>query len=134
MTIEKVTYQKAFATGPFLQEKIGIEIFVTPDDDADMVFKMAKDRVDAWHKEANPHLYQEGPVEAQPFVRSNYQSSEKELKIEYINTDTTADTLTEIQNALTLEILKTFKVIASSDPSKVLYNAYCQRIKELSNG
>lgn len=42
------------------------------------------------------------------------------------------DTLYLIQNAPTLEILKTFKVIASSDPSKVLYNAYCERLKYLS--
>lgn len=144
MTIEKVTYQKAFATGPFLQEKIGIEIFVTPDDDADMVFKMAKDRVDAWHKEANPHLYQEETY-PQSFPNPNrfdhITDSKNPMQVTYQNgaipiisedKGKPENTLYLIQNAPTLEILKTFKVIASSNPSKVLYNAYCQRIKELS--
>lgn len=138
MTIEKVTYQKAFATGPFLQEKIGIEIFVTPDDDADTVFKMAKDRVDAWHKEANPHLYQE--ENKQPWMGPEVNAPRQTIEfrrvesIPIISEDKgdPDETLRIIQNAPTIEILKTFKVIASSDPSKVLYNAYYKRIGELS--
>lgn len=38
-----------------------------------------------------------------------------------------------IQNAPTLEELKTYKIVASAG-DKTLYDAYCKRIKELSNG
>lgn len=132
MKIERITFGKTIAMPGYNNDKPEIEATLEDGDTLESVLSALNKRLTDWHKVEYPHLYQEGPVEAQPFVRSNYQSPEKELKIEYINTDTIADTLTEIQNAPTLEILKTFKVIASSDPSKVLYNAYCERLKELS--
>lgn len=49
-----------------------------------------------------------------------------------IQKDNPQDTLAQIQTAPNLETLKSFKVIASSDPTRELYNAYCLRMKELN--
>jgi hypothetical protein len=70
MKIISISYQKAFATGPFLQEKIGVEVAVAEGME-DMAFKEAVATVERWHKEANPHLYQE-PVNAISQTNPNY--------------------------------------------------------------
>lgn len=44
------------------------------------------------------------------------------------------ETLWLIQNAPDLDALKAFKLLASSDPTKVLYEAYMLRLKQLTNG
>jgi hypothetical protein len=69
MKITKVSYQKAFVTGPFLQEKIGFEAEMdnepVPQSDAMLfespmaVLDRLKDMAEKFHKDANPHLYQE---------------------------------------------------------------------------
>jgi len=56
MKITKITYQKAFVVGPYLQEKIGVEIEVEPGEEDD-VFREAIEKVSKWHLEANPGLY-----------------------------------------------------------------------------
>lgn len=60
MKIERITYQKAFITGPFLQEKIGFEAEI--DEHIQSVhdaLMQLKSMAEGFHKEANPHLYQE---------------------------------------------------------------------------
>jgi hypothetical protein len=59
MKITKISYQKAFVVGPYLQEKIGVEIEVE-DGDEEKAFKVALVTVGTWHRSANPHLYKEG--------------------------------------------------------------------------
>lgn len=54
MKIEKITYQKAFVIGPYLQEKIGIEVVLGPNDDADEAFRQAHSIVTDWHKTNYP--------------------------------------------------------------------------------
>lgn len=56
MQIEKVTYQKAFAIGPFLQEKIGVEIQLDGPETPEQALDLAKKIVEDWHRENNPHL------------------------------------------------------------------------------
>lgn len=53
------TYQKAFAIGPFLQEKIGVEFQLNDGESPEDGLYRAKDLVEAWHKTANPHLFQD---------------------------------------------------------------------------
>lgn len=61
MIIERVTYTKTFPIGPYLNEKIGIEIelqqiepgiWETPQE----ALSKAKNIIEEWHKENNPHL------------------------------------------------------------------------------
>lgn len=57
MRVTKVTYQKAFIVGPYLQEKVGFEAEInefseTPQEALWSLKSMAED----WHKDANPKL------------------------------------------------------------------------------
>src|ERR1700743_1051617 len=58
MKIVKVSYNKTFATGPYLNDKVGIEIELDEWDSPDDCLDKAKSTVEQWHKEANPHVYQ----------------------------------------------------------------------------
>lgn len=58
MKITSVNIQRAYVTGPFLQEKLGMEIEIdtgigeTPEG----AYSLAREIMDKWHKENNPQL------------------------------------------------------------------------------
>lgn len=57
MKIEKVSYQKAYIIGPYLQEKVGFEASYNPNEEtAEDVLSKLRKMADEWHKENNPHL------------------------------------------------------------------------------
>lgn len=56
MTIKSISYQKAFVIGPYLQERIGVEIELSDTDDPDKAFQLAQEMTNDFHKKANPHL------------------------------------------------------------------------------
>lgn len=58
MKILTINYQKAFVIGPYLQEKLGIEIELQGAD-PEFAFAEAKRIVEEWHIQQNPHLYDE---------------------------------------------------------------------------
>jgi hypothetical protein len=62
MTIKSISYQKAFVIGPYLQERIGVEIELSDTDDPDKAFQLAQEMTNDFHKKANPHLYLNGVV------------------------------------------------------------------------
>lgn len=64
MNITKVTYQKAFVVGPYLQEKIGVEIDINEPagDRVEFALDMAKEIVEKWHKDNNPPLPDAAPT------------------------------------------------------------------------
>lgn len=57
MKINTVTYQKAFVIGPYLQEKVGIEVQLDEGESPDTVLDIAKGIVETWHRAANKELY-----------------------------------------------------------------------------
>lgn len=118
---------KGFYYGEFLQHKPGLGCEITGDTTDDEALDMLEKLLNKWHTKKTFGT----PFESLKPETVVYSSI---ATIPIISEDKgkPGDTLTEIQNAPTLEILKTFKVIASSDPSKVLYNAYCARLKQLS--
>lgn len=63
MKIEKVSYQKAYIIGPYLQEKVGFEASIDGDSPEEVLSKLRK-MADDWHKENNPHL--DAPMPGQP--------------------------------------------------------------------
>lgn len=61
----KITYQRAYSIGPFLQEKIGFEIEIPDDGDAMDEIQTLKDLADHAHGQLNPHLIDNSqPVES----------------------------------------------------------------------
>lgn len=59
MKVDKVSYQKAFIIGPYLQEKVGIEIQLDEGENPDAVLGIAKGIVETWHRAANKELYEQ---------------------------------------------------------------------------
>lgn len=57
MKVTKVLYQKVFPLGQYTNEKIGVEMELSPSDDEGVAFAAAKMLVEKWHKEGNPLLY-----------------------------------------------------------------------------
>lgn len=53
MNITKVTYQKAFVIGPYLQEKVGFEAEIDDAEDEKKALSTLKQIVEEWHKENN---------------------------------------------------------------------------------
>jgi hypothetical protein len=55
--ITTVTYTRAYIIGAFLQEKIGVEIELSENQDPLEAILEAKKLTDSAHEQANPHLY-----------------------------------------------------------------------------
>ena len=148
MKIIKVSYQKTFSIGPYLTDRVGMEADVDENDVVADVLDNLRAKADEWHKAEHPHLYQEEKY-PQPFPDPNrwqHLASGQIPPMEVtfagpppvINIQDEKvegeDTLALIQNAPDLDALKAFKLLASSDPTKTLYTAYCERLKQLTNG
>ena len=88
-------------------------------------------------KEAHPHLYQETTDLNKKWVHAAsehmQQTNAAPTTLPTISKDKEpeADYLRLIMEAGSLEELKTYKFIASAG-NQILYDAYCQRIKELT--
>jgi hypothetical protein len=125
MKITTVTYQKTYSIGPYLTERIGFEAQPegNPGDAPMDMLTMLEELADEWHKKAHPHLQQEPELTRFPPQLGVVAEIQTE------RTDPN-DTLALIQNAPTLEVLTTFKLLVGKDTD--LYNAYCKRIKELA--
>jgi predicted RNase H-like HicB family nuclease len=70
MKITKVTYQKTYSIGPYLTDRVGFEAELDGNDGVNLfpetpesALSQLKELADKWHKESNPHLYQESKPE-----------------------------------------------------------------------
>ena len=128
MKITTVSLSRTIPTGAYMNDKIGLEATLEDGEPYQSALNQLNSLITEWHKKANPHLYQESkPPENSTLITPKDGSPQY-----YIQTERTDpnDTLTLIQNAPTLEVLTTFKLLAGKD--KDLYSAYCQRLKYLS--
>jgi len=126
MSITSVTYSRKYPTGPFLNETIGVEITLEENQDPLEALAEAKKLTDAFHVEANPHLYNGvDAVGSKPFLEAVTLIDERELlPVHDINQEREA---VSIENATTLEELATVK-----PKDKKLMTAYVKRLQELS--
>lgn len=133
MKITKVTYQKAFVTGPFLQERIGYEAEVDSDNESPSgALTMLQRMADIWHKENNPHIYQEIgstniPEHTILGVNQFMQQSSPIINIQHEKIQIA------IENAKTLEELKDIKTVNPLLPVPLM-EMYNSKLKQLTNG
>jgi hypothetical protein len=66
MKVDKVSYQKLFPIGSFVNERIGVEITIDENDDVTQVLNSAKSMVEKFHKDSNPLLYIDSVPETNP--------------------------------------------------------------------
>ncbi len=129
MKITTVSLSRTIPTGAYMNDKITMEASLHPGESHETVLDNLSHLINDWHKKANPHLYDNG-------VNGSDLPAHLKTEITFgppptIQTERADpnDTLALIQNAPSLEILTTFKLLASKD--KDLYAAYNLRLKQL---
>lgn len=129
MKITKVAFEKTIGMPNYSNDKpIVVECILEGNETKEEAWTKLNQDMIAWHQKEYPHLYPySSPVASSAKGRVN--ESMPIISTEKFDPN---DNLSLIQNAPSLEVLKTFKLIASVGGP--LYDAYCHRIKELSNG
>jgi hypothetical protein len=131
MKIVKISYQKAFATGPFLQEKIGFEAEIEGGNQtAEGCLSLLKEMAERFHREANPLLYQESKQSEMVRSFTPQQTGPSVMpSIDYGKWDKFE---IDIENATTPEELETIVKSVDTFPGKLLsvINAKRQSFKK----
>lgn len=124
MKITTVSLSRTIPTGPYENVKVGMEATIEPGESEFDALNKLSQLISDW----NAKQYRPVPeIVATVDMRTNGNPPptidiEKSDPSEY---------LAFIQNAPDMAALTSFKLIASSE--KTLYNAYCQRLKELAH-
>lgn len=133
MRISKVTYQKSFVIGPYLQEKVGVEVDIPEEDYGNLppsdyetlsnaALDYAKGVVEEWHKKSNPDIASE--AECRPFF------SEK-IPEQQVEKNTPGQIIEAIQKCTELDGdfgLLSYKLLTGNT---LIKEAYDTKLKEL---
>lgn len=121
MKIDKVFYQKSFAIGPYLQEKIGIEIQLDENDNEDEAIKLAKATIEGWKSDTTS------------FMMMNIDTGLREVvEVSKMNEDQRiAAIISDIYSCKELKVLESYRLMVKSNPQ--LQEAYDQQFKKLQN-
>jgi hypothetical protein len=85
MKIDRISYQKLFPLGAYVNERIGAEGQLDDGEDAIRATKELSDMVHKIHMQLNPHLYTDGQNPLQGFMpKGSYQEISKEQIINEI--------------------------------------------------
>lgn len=90
----KITYSKAFVTGPYLQDRPGFEYELDEGEEPVGALTMLKAMLESWHKASNPHLCElspefvnaTAPIGPPPPLEINLQTERIEIAIDNANT------------------------------------------------
>lgn len=125
MKYTKVTYQKAFVIGPYLQEKVGIEIDIsdsqyTPEE----ALSQARNVVETWHIANNPQVHSDNgqynplnPDSHLPIITSTIEEHQIGL---------TTESLTSCNDLTTLD---SYRLLIKGKPD--LEEAYAKRRRQI---
>lgn len=129
MKVNTITYQKAFVIGPYLQDKVGIEMQVGDDQTPEEVLTNAKGIVESWHRSANPELYAALEKNTSTEIKSDRQP--EDIRVAALIADIYR--CTEIPASK--GGLESFKKIVDKDSKKYpeLKSAYNQKHNQLKN-
>lgn len=114
-----------------------VEATLKPGETMEQALDELDERLNAWHRKRYPHQYQEKETYPKPYDGRDrfHEITSGQLQptvIDYGKHDASPEGIIgDIKRSETLEELKTYKLLAGTDKST--YDAYCQRIKELSN-
>lgn len=117
MKLEKISYAKIFPTGVYLNERIGFEASISEREDAQLALMELRNMAEKFHKEANPHLYNQTS-------ELHIKEPEKVIKREYERMEILID------DCKTIEELAKYKPDLPAD----LMPAYMNKLKALQNG
>lgn len=120
MKPEKITYQKAFVIGPYLQDKVGIEAFVNEGETIAQALTRAKKEIDEWHESAWPLLKVDTGLQEPAIIQTEKPSTE----------DRIAQLIKDIQSCTEVKVLESYKLIAKNNAC--LRAAYDQQYEKLT--
>jgi hypothetical protein len=133
MKVTSISFQKTIPTGPYMNEKLGVDIELSEGEHPEEAFTHAKELIDKWHKDNNPHLYADKPES--PFGNS-YSSAPfipplPEVQVEKPIQDRTQALIADINSCKEIKVLESYKLIARSNPD--LKAAYDLKYESLQN-
>lgn len=139
MKITTVNYQKVFPLGQYINERIGVEIQVDPDESEVDALREAKRIVEQFHKDNNPQLYTETTVhnnsqfEDSPNAPWNLRKADEQPP--YTPKTQPHSTIEAINSCTTLKVLQEFDLIVKNMSSKYpeIKEAYDNKLKQLTN-
>lgn len=129
MQLEKVNYQKVFATAAYQNEKIGLEASIDKGEDPLEVLAELKSIAEKFHRENNPGLYTQTNPEPFYTVREE-PSTGTPLLIQEPRTAVPL-IIQDIGTCTSIKTLETYKFIAKSNPE--IQAAYDSKYNELQN-
>lgn len=119
MKIEKISYQKLFPLGAFINEKIGVEMQLDEGDNPLQVLNEAKKLVEKYHIDTNPQMY----IDDAPQISTS-------LPIEEVQPLTkVASLIQQINSCEEMKVLESYKFIVKNDTA--LQKAYDKKLKQL---
>ncbi len=118
MKYDKIFYQRLFPTGPYSNEKLGIELIIEPGETAEQGLTAAKMIIEKWHRDHHPELYVDHPApEIQP---EKSQAPDKR----------TNSLIDDIRSCKELKVLESYRILAKTKPE--FQAAYDEMIEKLT--
>jgi hypothetical protein len=129
MKIEKVSYQKLFSIGNFLNERIGFEASIDEGESPEAVVKHLKEVADNLHKEMNPGLEIHVNYDAIPYSNfGSHKENQEEEKIPNGKEERIASIIRQINGCTEKKVLEAFHLLAKSSPE--ILSAYNKKMEE----
>jgi hypothetical protein len=122
MQIERVTYQKVFPLGMYINEKIGVDYLLNEGDDPKAALEAAKKLCQEFHEETNKGLYIAPAAEWDNLPE--VQRTKPVSKIEAMKAD--------ISTCTDQKVLESYKLIVKNNPD--LQETYDLTLKKIQNG
>lgn len=131
MKIEKVIISRTIPTGPYMNDKIGIEASLEPGESESEVLAILSKKIDSWHRQANPHLYQESSEFTPIYKGGTIDKPNTNGPIPIISKDKERIEIA-IDNAETIDDLRNVKAKYDLMPASLL-KSYNKKMAELSS-
>jgi hypothetical protein len=116
MKVTKVTYQKIFPIGMYLNEKIGVEIDIDDTESPHQALSKAKEIVEQFHKDSNPTVINE--VGEQPLLIIEKEKLSQEDAI-----------IRDIGTCTEIKILESYSMLAKKNQK--IQDAYNKKYSDL---
>lgn len=124
MRVDRISYQKNFQLAPYITERIGVEVQLDEGDTPGEGLQKAREMVEQFHREANPHLYAKVTIDPPHLEEPSVQLREEAPPVDRSLEGRAA----LIDGAQTLEELATYK----KNLPRELNKRYMDRVKQLS--
>jgi len=128
MQIISVNYNRTYAIGPFLNEKIGVEATIEEGDNPIEVLKSLKELADSFNKIANPHLEEPkffDAVGSKGFLNAVQPIDEREMKIGKSMPE-------QIMSCDSMKVLESYKLLVkNNDEWKAAYDLRFEQLKQI---